>query len=105
VATELLGDHAYATVPLTDVDADTLIRAPKAFPLLAGYGGAEPADLGALADVVLRLSALADHLPEVAECSLTVWATPTGVHVAAARVRVAPPTARADTGPRRLRGL
>jgi acyl-CoA synthetase (NDP forming)/GNAT superfamily N-acetyltransferase len=40
VATELLGDHAYATVPLTDGDADSLIRAPKAFPLLAGYGGA-----------------------------------------------------------------
>jgi hypothetical protein len=104
VATELLGDHAYATVPLTDVDADALIRAPKAFPLLAGYGGAEPADLAALADVALRLSVLADDLPEVAECSLTAWATPTGVQVAAARVRVAPPTARRDTGPRRLRG-
>jgi acyl-CoA synthetase (NDP forming) len=105
VATELLGDHAYATVPLTDVDAEALIRAPKAFPLLAGYGGAEPADLGALADVALRLSALADDLPEVAECALTAGATPAGVHVGAARVRVAPPTVRADTGPRRLRGL
>ena len=105
VATELLGDHAYATVPLTDVDAEALIRAPRAFPLLAGYGGAEPADLDGLADVALRLSALADDLPEVAECALTVWASPAGVQVAAASVRVAPPTVRADTGPRRLRGL
>jgi acyl-CoA synthetase (NDP forming)/GNAT superfamily N-acetyltransferase len=105
VATELLGDHAYATVPLTDVDAAALIRAPKAFPLLTGYGGADPTDLDALADVALRLSALADDLPEVAECSLTAWAAPTGVRMAAARVRVAPPTVRADTGPRRLPGL
>jgi len=41
----------------------------------------------------------------VAECSLTAWAAPTGVRVAAVRVRVAPPAVRADTGPRRLPGL
>jgi acyl-CoA synthetase (NDP forming)/GNAT superfamily N-acetyltransferase len=105
VATELLGDRAYATVPLTDLDAASLIRAPKAFPLLSGYGGAPPADLGALEDLVLRLSALADDLPEVAECSFTARATPTRAYVSAAQIRVAPPTARADTGPRRLRGL
>jgi acyl-CoA synthetase (NDP forming)/GNAT superfamily N-acetyltransferase len=105
LATDLLGDRAYATVPLTDVDAAGLIRAPKAFPLLDGYGGAEPASLDALGDVVLRLSALADDLPEVAECSVVARATPSRVHVNAAHVRVAPPTARADTGPRRLPGL
>ncbi|HEY3632133.1 MAG TPA: GNAT family N-acetyltransferase [Jatrophihabitantaceae bacterium] len=105
LATDLLGDRAYATVPLTDVDAAALVRAPKAFPLLCGYGGADPADLDALADVVLRLSALADDLPEIAECSLTARATPTGVHVQTAQIRVASPTARADTGPRRLPGL
>jgi len=105
VATELLGDRAYATVPLTDVDAAALIRAPRAFPLLDGYGGAAPASLDALTDVVLRLSALADDLPEVAECSVVARGTPTGVHVNSASMRVAPPTGRADTGPRRLPGL
>ncbi|HEY7046875.1 MAG TPA: GNAT family N-acetyltransferase [Jatrophihabitantaceae bacterium] len=105
VATELLGDRAYASVPLTDVDAAQLIRAPKAAPLLSGYGGAPPASLDALAEVVLRLSALADDCPEVVECSLVARATPAGVHVDSARIRVGPPTARADTGPRRLRGL
>src|SRR5262249_42524876 len=53
VATELLDDRAYASVPLTDVDATELIRAPKAAPLLSGYGGAPPASLDALAEVVL----------------------------------------------------
>jgi acyl-CoA synthetase (NDP forming)/RimJ/RimL family protein N-acetyltransferase len=106
VATELLGDRAYSTVPLTDVDAHSLIRAPRAFPLLCGYGGAPPADLVALEDLVLRLSALADDLPEVAQCAFTARATPSGVHVNSAQIQaIAPPSARADTGPRRLRGL
>ena len=62
-------------------------------------------DLLALADVVLRLSSLADAVPELAECALRVLATPIGAQLCGASARVAPATARADTGPRRLRGL
>ncbi len=105
VATELLGDTAYAAVPLTVDDAGTLIRTPRAAPLLTGYQGSPPHDTAALAEVALRLSVLADALPEVAECRLAVLAAPVGAQVTAVRARVAPPTARADTGPRRLRGL
>ena len=105
LAVELLGDRAYAAVPLTTADADDLVRAPKAAPLLTGYAGSPPADLSALTDVVLRLSALADDLPEVAECALRAAASPSGVSVHTAQVELAEPAARADTGPRRLRGL
>jgi hypothetical protein len=105
VATELLGDRAYAAVPLTVEDAEELLRAPRAAPLLRGYGGAQPCDLLTLADVVLRLSALADLTPELTDCTLSVLAAPAGAVVRAATARVAPATARADTGPRRLRGL
>ncbi len=105
VATELLGDTAYAAAPLTTQDAEELILTPRASPLLTGYQGSEPCDLDALADLALRLSALGDALPEIAECRLTALATPIGAHVIAVSGRVAPPTARADTGPRRLRGL
>jgi ATP-grasp domain len=105
VATELLGDTAYAAAPLTTQEADQLIVTPKAAPLLTGYHGSEPCDTAALADLALRLSALGDALPEIAECRLTALATPIGAHVTSVAVRVAPPTARADTGPRRLRGL
>jgi acyl-CoA synthetase (NDP forming)/RimJ/RimL family protein N-acetyltransferase len=105
VATELLGDRAYAAVPLTTVDATELIGAPRAAPLLDGYGGAPAADRSALAQLALRLSVLADALPEVSECALTVAANPSGAVVTTARVTVAPPSARADTGPRRLRGM
>jgi acyl-CoA synthetase (NDP forming) len=105
VATELLGDVAYAAAPLTTRDAEQLIGSPRAAPLLTGYQGSEPCDTAALADVALRLSALGDALPELAECRVRALAAPFGVQLAAVSARVAPPTARGDTGPRRMRGL
>ncbi|MDT4971017.1 MAG: hypothetical protein QOG22_1160 [Pseudonocardiales bacterium] len=105
VATDLLGDRAYAAVPLSTADAAELIAAPRAAPLLSGYAGAPHADLSALADLALRLSTLGDALPEIAECTLRAVASSNGARVTSAHVRIAPPTARGDTGPRRLRGL
>jgi len=105
VATELLGDVAYAAAPLTERDAEQLILSPRSAPLLTGYRGSVPCDTAALADLALRLSALGEGLPEIADCRLAVLATPIGAHVTGGTVRVAPPTARADTGPRRLRGF
>jgi acyl-CoA synthetase (NDP forming) len=105
VATELLGDRAYAPVPLTGADAEELVLSPRAAPLLTGYSGAPAMDLLALSDLVLRLSALADAVPELAECRLQALATPIGAQLTGASARVAPASARADTGPRRLRGL
>jgi acyl-CoA synthetase (NDP forming)/GNAT superfamily N-acetyltransferase len=105
LATDLLNDRAYAVVPLAPLDAADLISGPKAFPLLTGYGGGEPADIAALAEVALRLSRLADDLPEVVECALEpVVAAAAGAHVLSARVRIAPPITRNDLGARRLRG-
>ncbi len=105
LATELLGDRAYAPVPLTNADAEEIVQAPRAAPLLTGYGGAPPVDLLALSDLVLRLSALSDALPDLAECTLQVLAAPIGAHVTAAAARVRPALARVDSGPRRLRGF
>ena len=105
VATELLGDRAYAVVPLTATDATALIAAPKAAPLLAGYDGGTPADTEALAELALRLSALSDELPEVVQLRLTGVAAPSGVSVLSATARIAPSGPRTDGGPRRLRGF
>ncbi|MCW2540827.1 MAG: family N-acetyltransferase [Frankiales bacterium] len=105
LATDLLDDRAYAAVPLTTLDASELINAPKAFPLLTGYGGTEPADVSALVEVAVRLSALADDLPEVVECALDpLVAGADGAHCLSARVRLAPPLARSGSQARRLRG-
>jgi hypothetical protein len=105
VATELLGDRAYAVVPLTTADASALITGPRAAPLLTGYDGEPPADTSALAELALRVSALSDELPEVVELRLTGVAAPSGVSVLTAMARLAPSVPRADSGPRRLRGF
>ena len=91
VATEVLADHAALLTPLTDIDADTLIRSIKAAPLLLGHRGSPPADLEALRDLLLRVSRLADDLPEITDLDLNpVIARPDGVFVVDARVKVAP---------------
>ncbi|MGH3440074.1 MAG: acetate--CoA ligase family protein, partial [Sciscionella sp.] len=103
---DLVGDRAYRAVPLTDADAARLVRAPKAASLLSGYRGLEPTDLAALEDLALRISALAEDLPEVRSLTLQpVLASVAGAVVASARVRLGDPQSRPDTGPRRLRSL
>ncbi|MBA3524922.1 MAG: GNAT family N-acetyltransferase [Geodermatophilaceae bacterium] len=103
VATELLGDRSYRALPVTDVDAAALLRAVRAWPLLAGYRGADPVDDGALADLVVRVGRLADDLPEVLSLELEpVVVSRSGVTVAGVSVRVGPPNSRLPSGPRRL---
>ena len=87
VATGVLGDHAARLAPLTDADADDLIHAIRAAPALLGPGPA--ADVGAVRDTLLRVSRLADDLPQVAELDLNpVIACPDGVVAVDARIRV-----------------
>jgi acyl-CoA synthetase (NDP forming)/GNAT superfamily N-acetyltransferase len=89
VATEVLGDQVARLAPLTGADADDLIHSIRAAPALLGDGSQPAADLDALRDILLRVSRLADDLPEVAELDLNpVIARPDGVTAADARVRV-----------------
>ena len=111
VATDLLGDRAYRPLPLTDLDAAELVREPRAWPLLDGYRGSEPADVAALEDLLLRVARLADDLPEVLGLSLEPvlvgprepWHGGRSLVVAGGAATVGPPTARVDPGPRRMR--
>jgi acyl-CoA synthetase (NDP forming) len=101
--TEVPGDHAARLAPLTDADADELIHAALAVPLLSGHRGTPPVDTAALADALLRVSRLGDDLPEVAELNLSpVVAGPDGVCAVGVRVRVSPAEPR-DPFLRRLR--
>ena len=87
VATDVLGDHAARLAPLTDADADDLIHSIRAAPALLGPGPA--ADVGAVRDTLLRVSRLADDLPQVVELDLNpVIARPDGVVAVDARIRV-----------------
>jgi acyl-CoA synthetase (NDP forming)/GNAT superfamily N-acetyltransferase len=103
IATDVIGDRSARLTPLTDTDAAALIRSIRAAPLLLGHRGSQAADLPALQDVLMRVSQLADDLPQVAELDLNpVIARPDGAYVVDTRVRVlpAPP---ADPYLRRLR--
>jgi acyl-CoA synthetase (NDP forming) len=100
---ELLGDLAHRLVPATDRDVAELVRSIKGAPMLFGWRGAEPVDTAALEELLLRVSLLADDLPEVVEVALDpVVVGPRGVSVLSASVRLAPPPARNDLGPRAL---
>jgi acyl-CoA synthetase (NDP forming) len=91
ITTDLLGDHCARLSPLTDTDARELITGVRTARLLDGYRGQPAADTGALADVLLRVSRLADDLPEVAELDLNpVIARADGCQAADARIRVVP---------------
>ena len=104
VAGDLLGDRAWRAAPLTERDADQLIREPKLSPLLFGYGGAPPVDVVALRELVLRLGLLIDGRPDVRRLVLRpVLAQPGGVAVLHATVHYGQPGDRMDSGPRRLR--
>jgi acyl-CoA synthetase (NDP forming) len=94
---ELERDVHFRVVPVSDRDADDLIRASRASPRLNGYRGRPVADIAALSDILLRLSQLAQDLPEVREIDFNpVMALPRGrgCAIVDARVRVAPVRAR-----------
>ena len=92
VATDVLGDHVARLAPLTSADADDMIHSIRAAPLLLGHRGQPAADIGALRDTLLRVSRLADDLPQVAELDLNpVIARPDGVIAVDARIRVTSP--------------
>jgi len=96
VLAELIGDAAFRIAPVTDVDVLEMIAAGKAGRLIAGYRGAPAADQAALTDLLMRLSALAEDHPELAELDLNpVIARPDGCTIVDARARLAPAATRA----------
>jgi acyl-CoA synthetase (NDP forming)/RimJ/RimL family protein N-acetyltransferase len=88
----LAGVEAARLTPLTDADADSLIRDVRAATVLPGEQGFGPgAGIAALAELLLRVSRLADDLPEVAELDLNpVIARADGARATAARIRISP---------------
>ncbi|MBE0430779.1 MAG: acetate--CoA ligase family protein [Dehalococcoidia bacterium] len=67
---EFLKDVAFRIHPLTDVDARDMVRSVKAHQLFTGWRGAKPTDIAALEDLLLRVSAMVEDLPEIEEMDL-----------------------------------
>jgi acetate---CoA ligase (ADP-forming) len=87
---ELINDVAVRITPLTDLDAGEMVRSLKTFPLLDGYRGAAPCDVAAIEDVLLRVSAMVQRHPEIAELDCNpVIVGPQGAVIVDARLRLA----------------
>jgi acyl-CoA synthetase (NDP forming) len=91
VLVELLRDVAFHLTPVTDVDARDMLDRLKAGRLLDGYRGMPAGDRAALIDVILRVSALVEVVPELRELDLNpvkVLAPGNGAVVVDARLRI-----------------
>ena len=88
---ELFGAVQVRLAPVGPREAGAMLRGLRTFPLLEGFAGHPPADLGAVEDAVLRIGALAAAHPEVAELDCNpVVAGPAGAVVVDARARLEP---------------
>ena len=88
---EILRDVVFRVAPLTDRDAREMVRSIRGVRLLEGYRGYPAADLEALEEALLRLSALVEAVPVIQEIDLNpIFALRPGegYRVADARIRV-----------------
>jgi acetyl coenzyme A synthetase (ADP forming)-like protein len=91
-AVELTKDVAVRITPLNDRDAREMLRSLRSYPLLEGFRGSRPAKVRAVEELLLRVSALVDGHPEIAEMDLNpVMALPDEAIVVDARIRVEAP--------------
>jgi acetate---CoA ligase (ADP-forming) len=104
VTAELLADRALRLVPVTDEDAHQLVRSLRGSQLLFGYRGRSAVDIAALEDLILRVGALADAVPEIVEMDLNpVVASAAGAVAIDVKIRVAPPRPHVPPDLRRMR--
>jgi acyl-CoA synthetase (NDP forming) len=91
---EILGDVQFRVTPLTDQDAVDMVKGIKGYRLLTGYRGQPAVDLKAIEEVLLRISQLADAIPEISELDINpIFALPEGqgCKIVDARIRVNAP--------------
>jgi acetyl coenzyme A synthetase (ADP forming)-like protein len=94
VLVELLRDVSFHLTPVTEIDAREMLDRLRAGKLLDGYRGMPAGDRNALVDMILRVSALVELVPELQELDLNpvkVLPPGRGAVVVDARLRLAPP--------------
>jgi acetate---CoA ligase (ADP-forming) len=92
VTVELLHDVALRVAPLTDRDAEEMVREIRGYPILDGYRGAPKANLVSVLDLLHRVSLLTTEQEEIVELDLNpvvVFAEERPCVALDARVRVA----------------
>ena len=88
-AVEVLKDVKVRITPLTDRDAHEMVTSLRTFPLLDGFRGAPKCDVAGLEDLLLRVSAMVEHHPEILEMDCNpVIVLPEGAVIVDARIRI-----------------
>ncbi|HET8679155.1 MAG TPA: GNAT family N-acetyltransferase [bacterium] len=99
---ELVGDVSVRLSPLAREEAADMVRSLKTYPLLTGFRGQPPHDVGALENALVRISAMAEDLPGIAELDCNpIVVHEHGATIVDARIRVAPAEPPLPLGARR----
>ena len=102
VQVELLKDVSVRLTPLSNEDASEMIRELKTYPLLKGFRGSVPGDVAALENGLLRVSAMVEDLPQIAELDCNPFVVhESGATILDARIRVTAVEPRPLVGVRR----
>lgn len=90
----VLDDRVLRTVPLSSQAPARMVAELRCAPLLSGHRGSPALDSAAVADIVARLGALAEHCPQIAELDLNPLLVDTSGAVAVdVSIRCGPPPA------------
>jgi len=88
-AVEVLKDVKVRITPLTDRDAHEMVTSLRTFPLLDGFRGAPKCDVAGLEELLLRVAAMVERHPEIAEMDCNpVIVRPEGAVIVDARIRI-----------------
>jgi len=102
VQVELLRDVSIRITPLSLEDASDMVRELKTYPLLTGFRGSAPVDVSALEQGLLRVSAMVEDIPQIAELDCNPFVVhETGATILDARIRVGAVAPRPLFGARR----
>jgi acetyl coenzyme A synthetase (ADP forming)-like protein len=67
---EVLQDITFRVAPVSRQEAAEMVREIRAYPLLAGFRGEEPADEGAIVEAILTVSRLSLGCPQILELDI-----------------------------------
>jgi acyl-CoA synthetase (NDP forming) len=86
---EVLKDVAFRLQPITDVDADEMLRSIRSLPILTGARGSPAVDLQVIRNTLLRLNQLLTEFPEIEEFDVNpFFAVPAAATSLAADARI-----------------
>ncbi len=86
---EVLHDVSFRLCPVTPAEAREMVTAVRSYPLLSGVRGRAPADVDAIVEAIVRVSALVADFPEIDELDINpLIVLPKGHGAYAADVRI-----------------